>query len=69
MSNYQDHWDLSTIPDAKLNSEVGRRRRSKAPAATYSVIKPCDKCGVSLNTTERRKPCPNCGYTHPRSAK
>lgn len=74
MSNYQSHWDLTTIPDEQWASEHGRRQRAKA--ATYQVIKPCNgtqsngkPCNTLLNATQRRKPCPSCGYTHPRSTK
>jgi hypothetical protein len=63
---YSPQWDLSTIPEPEWKSENGRRQRAKAPAATYIKLKPCAKCGESLNVTQRRKPCPNCGYTHPR---
>ncbi len=66
MSNYQTHWDLSTIPEREWNSENGRRQRAKAPAVTYQNLKPCTSCGQPLNSTQRRKPCPNCEYVHPR---
>ena len=65
MSDYTPEWDLSTIPDPQLQTEVGRRRRSKAPHATYQVLKPCPKCGRPLNATQRRKPCPNCSNVIP----
>ncbi len=63
---YSPDWDLATIPEPEWNSENGRRQRAKAPAATNIKLKPCAKCGEPLNATQRRKPCPNCGYTHPR---
>lgn len=66
MSNYQPHWDLSTIPDDLLHSEVGRRRRLKGPAITRQNVKPCTSCGKQLNATQRRTACPNCSYIHPR---
>ena len=69
MSNYQPHWDLSTIPDPEWNSENGRRNRARGPAATNVNIQPCSQCGRPLNATQRRKPCPACGHVHPRSAK
>lgn len=66
MSNYQPHWDLTTIPDAEFKSEHGRRQRLKGPPATHQVLKACKSCGISLNSTQRRRPCPVCGYKHPR---
>jgi ribosomal protein S27AE len=63
---YSPDWDLSTIPESELNSEVGRRRRAKGPSVTNVNLKPCAKCGESLNATQRRKACSSCGYTHPR---
>jgi len=66
--NYTIHWDLSTIPTDLWNQENGRRQRAKAPAATNEKLLPCagKGCGWPLNATQRRKPCPNCGYKHPR---
>jgi hypothetical protein len=66
MSNYQPHWDLSAIPDAEFRSEHGRRNRAKAPRAPNVKLKPCAKCETPLNASQRRKPCPKCGYVHPR---
>jgi rubrerythrin len=66
MSNYQPHWDLTTIPDPEWSSEHGRRQRAKGPQATYQVLKPCNQCGAPLNATQRRKPCPECGHSHSR---
>lgn len=64
---YSHLWDLSTIPSDLLNQEVGRRRRAAGPTATYQKLRPCDNCKTPLNATQRRKPCPECGYKHPRS--
>lgn len=64
---YNSNWDLSTIPDDEFRSENGRRQRAKAPAATNVNLQKCaNGCGTELNATQRRKPCPKCGYTHPR---
>ena len=68
MQSYKPTWDLTTIPDEKWNSEHGRRQRAKAPAVTNVKLKPCASCGTMLNATQRRKPCPGCGYVHPRKA-
>lgn len=65
---YSHLWDLSTIPSDLLNQEVGRRRRAAGPVATYEKKELCANCrAVELNATQRRKPCPGCGYKHPRS--
>ena len=68
MSNYQPHWDLTTIPDGPFNSERGRRHALKGSQQSNMKLRPCDQCGNALNATQRRKPCPNCGHTHPRKA-
>jgi ribosomal protein S27AE len=69
MQSYKPTWDLTTIPDDEFKSEHGRRNRAKAPAATNVNLKQCaNGCGTWLNATERRKPCPKCGYVHPRTA-
>lgn len=66
MSNYQPHWDLSTIPEPEWNSEHGRRNRAKGPAVTSQKFKPCSGCGNLLNATQARKPCLYCGRWHSR---
>lgn len=65
--DYKPTWDLSTIPAAEWNSENGRRQRAKGPPVTRENIQPCVSCGRNLNATQRRKPCPECSYVHPRS--
>lgn len=68
MPSYKPTWDMSTIPDDVLLSEVGRRRRAKGPSVTNVNLKLCaGKCGTWLNATQRRKPCPKCHYVHPRT--
>lgn len=64
---YRPTWDLTTIPDTQWNRENGRRNRAKAPAATNIKLKPCLKCQRPLTAVQRRKPCPGCGFTHPRT--
>jgi hypothetical protein len=61
MSNYQPHWDLSTIPDEAFASENGRRNRAKAPRAPNLKLEPCGQCGKQLSARERRRACPKCG--------
>jgi hypothetical protein len=65
--DYKPSWDLTTVPDPELHKEVGRRRRAHGPAVTNEKLKPCDHCSTPLNATQRRKPCPGCGYVHPRT--
>lgn len=64
---YNTYWDLSSIPEPEWNREHGRRNRAKGPTATNVKLKPCAECGTQLNATQRRKPCPKCGYVHPRT--
>lgn len=68
--DYKEYWDLSTIPTDKFKSEYARRTRALAPHAPNINLQPCEgkngKCGEMLTATQRRKPCPLCGYTHPR---
>ena len=66
MSTYKPTWDLSTIPEDAFNAERGRRHRAKGPRVTNVNYQPCEKCSKLLTATERRKPCPYCGYRHPR---
>lgn len=63
---YSHLWDLSTIPQDLFKQEEGRRRRACGPAATNQKLQLCANCrSVELNATQRRKPCPGCGYRHP----
>lgn len=66
--DYRDTWDLTTVPEPEWNREHGRRTRAKGPAVTNQKLKGCKQCGTMLNSTERRKPCTNCGFVHPRKA-
>lgn len=43
--NYRETWDLSTIPDDKLNAEFSRRRASKRE---YAAKCSCGKCKTCL---------------------
>ena len=63
---YSKNWDLSTIPDAVLASESGRRRRAKATKAPNVVLIPCAGCKEPLNARQRRKPCPFCHQRQPK---
>ena len=68
VSNYQTHWDLSTVPVDKWASENGRRQRAKAPARTYVKLAPCKGCKYLLTAVERRLPrCPYCDIKQKRS--
>ena len=60
MSRWSKHWDLTSVPDDKLYSEVGRRRSLKAPQPKKK-LRPCKHCGILLGARERRLPCPDCG--------
>lgn len=67
MSDYKPTWNLTTIPAALFQSEVGRRRREKGGNLTPRPpkLKPCAKCSTPLNATQYRDyPCPNCGHKH-----
>ena len=55
---YSPDWDLSTIPDMALNSELGRRRVSKRSAPGNIKLEPCSKCGREMTARRRRLPCP-----------
>lgn len=66
--DWKPSWNLTSIPGPELYKEVGRRRRAGAPAVTNEKLKPCAHCSKPLNATQRRKPCPDCGYTHPRGS-
>ena len=65
---YRDTWDLKTIPEDVWASEHGRRNRAKQTHLPKPPkLKLCEGCRkVMLNATQRRKPCPGCGYVHPR---
>ena len=63
---YSPAWDLSTIPDAALHSEFGRRIKPPAPRARVEL--PCIQCARPLSARERRKPCPKCGSRQPRES-
>jgi len=47
---YSDDWKLETIPDAILQSEVGRRRGAQRKVRTGgrpAIPTPCPKCGMT----------------------
>ena len=50
---YKPTWDLTTIPDAPLYSEVARRRSAKG-SGRPRVMTPCDKCGAVMSAREKR---------------
>ena len=60
MSLYNPNWDLSSIPAAVFNSEIGRRRGAQGHARP-KVLAPCRWCGVQIGAVERRGQCPHCG--------
>lgn len=65
MSEWTPDFDLTTVPDKPLWSEVGRRRAAKGYAKPKK-LEPCSGCGLKLGAAERRKACPGCGVSQPR---
>ena len=59
MLKYSEQWDMSSVPWAVLAHETAVRNAGKR-----AVLRPCMGCGKTLNTRQRRKPCPGCGYKH-----
>ena len=53
MTSYKPTWDLTTVPDAPLYSEVARRRAAKS-SGRPKVMKTCDKCGAVMSARELR---------------
>jgi predicted RNA-binding Zn-ribbon protein involved in translation (DUF1610 family) len=65
MTTWEPEWELGSVPDAELWSEVGRRRAARSHPKP-KITAPCVHCGVLLGVAERRKPCPECGTRQPR---
>jgi predicted RNA-binding Zn-ribbon protein involved in translation (DUF1610 family) len=66
VTDYEPGWNLRSIPDQALWSEIGRRRAAQSrPRARITA--PCVGCGLRLGVAERRKPCPECGARQPRA--
>jgi hypothetical protein len=58
---YRETWDLSSIPDQQLHSELGRRRAAARSvyAGPPRKLRPCPRCGVLCGAAELR-------YQHPK---
>lgn len=57
---YSEDWDLSTIPDQALWSEVGKRRAKGTGGIRVKAgrkVKPtrCTRCGEIVTATEARR--------------
>lgn len=63
MTKYTPDWELESIPDEPLYSEVGRRRRAlrKASPPKPPKLAPCVHCQAMLTVRQRRSACPQCG--------
>jgi hypothetical protein len=62
MTRYRSTWDLSTIPDAALNAEFGRRIPAPPPRA--KVLRPCKFCGRKYGARDLRAHLPRCPSRH-----
>ncbi len=54
---WKPNWDLSTIPDADLYAELGRRRaalRKEHGGGRPKTLRRCAKCGVRAGAREMR---------------
>lgn len=61
---YTPAWDLTTIPDAPLYSELGRRR-AIAGGGRRKTLRPCPDCGAMLGAREMRRHPPKCPARSP----
>lgn len=57
---YSSRWDLTSIPDPELWSEVGRRRGQASGGARPGAGRPrqyvaCAKCGDRVTKTQARR--------------
>lgn len=56
--NYRESWDLASIPDAEIFSEVARRRsaqRGDNVGGRPKSLSPCEHCGEKHGVAEMRK--------------
>jgi hypothetical protein len=61
MQSYSSRWDLSTIPDAELASEWGRRRSAKrTEPPTPKLLRACPHCGKPFGARDMRVHIPRC---------
>jgi hypothetical protein len=55
---YSENWDLTTIPDEPLYSEVGRRNSEKREVKSGGrpkKLKKCKHCGIRFGAREMRQ--------------
>ena len=65
MTEYDPSWELESVPDKELWSEVGRRRSAQSTPKPKKT-EPCVGCGLMLGVVERRGKCYSCGASQPR---
>jgi len=65
MTEWTEDFDMTTVPDKQLHSEVGRRRGALGHIRQRKE-EPCKGCGLLLSARERREACPRCGHVHKR---
>ena len=64
MMDWTPEFNLASVPDPELWSEVGRRRARQSHPKPKKLA-PCVQCGVMLGVVERRGACPSCGARQP----
>jgi hypothetical protein len=63
MAEFKPTWDLASIPDDALYSEIGRRNAARrvnaggarAGAGRKAEMVACPRCGASVSKTEARR--------------